>query len=373
MKRLIIFGLALSVALAFNSCKENTITPQPTPTPTPSEVIPLNINNDGFDFLEKMQGQWVGSNRVIATDYPWFTFDYRAISPSHVHGIYEGGTSGNLLTSFFVTDFKNTRTIMARNGGLLNGIYRTSYFVMDSVRTNTDGSKYYRLVDAKGGTDVMYMELRFISDSLYFNSYTSRLGLLTASRHMTFKAKKRNLDLAQTAAAAVGFPQNVVAKDFSNGFVEGNFYLNAGDSVAKSASFVNQGAGDVYTLGLGSGDPYTLIDYPYVANLTVNITRNALIDSVPTLLYLSKTPLTDQFGYMNTNFDDVLLFPYLIGTQDEFTFTYLHPGTYYVTIVADKNGDMAPSTGDVTHAPQMITITPQGNQQITINNINVQN
>ena len=287
MKKLIIFVFALFLALAFNSCQEQTITPQPTPTPTPTEIIPVDINNDGFDFLEKMQGQWVGTNRVIATDYPWFTFDYRAISASHIHGIHEGGTSGNLLTSFFVTEFKNKRTIMARNGGLLNGIYRTSYFVMDSVRTNTDGSKYYRLVDAKGGTDVMYMELRFLNDSLYFNSYTSRLGLLTASRHMTFKAKKQNLDLAQTAAAAVGFPQNVVAKDFSNGFVENHLYVNAGDSVAKSASFLNQGAGDVYTLALGSGDPYTLADYPHVANLTVNITRNALIDSVPTLLYLS--------------------------------------------------------------------------------------
>ena len=161
-----------------------------------TEVNPVDITIDGFDFLENMQGHWVGFNRVIADDYEWFGFDYRPISPSHIHGIFEGGSGGNLLTSFFITDFKNTHTIMARNGGLLNGIYRTSYFVMDSVGYYSDGSKYYRLVDAKGGAATMFMELRFKQDSLYFNSYTSRLGLATVpTRHMTFKAARQNPEI----------------------------------------------------------------------------------------------------------------------------------------------------------------------------------
>ena len=50
------------------------------------------------------------------------------------YGIFEGGTIGNLFTSFFVADFKGRRMLMARNDDILNGIYRTSYFVLDQVR-----------------------------------------------------------------------------------------------------------------------------------------------------------------------------------------------------------------------------------------------
>ena len=131
------------------------------PTNPTAEVNPVDITNDGFDFMEKMQGHWVGTNKVIADEYDWFGWDYRAISPSHIHGIHEGGTLGNLFTSFFVTNYKGQRTIMARNGGLLNGIYRTSYFVMDKVENRNSEGKYYRLVDAVGGDAIMYMELRF--------------------------------------------------------------------------------------------------------------------------------------------------------------------------------------------------------------------
>lgn len=356
----------------FHACHKNEVPPPPTAT---TVITPTDINIKGFDFLEKMQGHWVGKNRVIADNYNWFAFDYRAISPSHVHGIFEGGSMGNLFTSFFVTDFKGTRTIMARNGGLLNGIYRTSYFVMDSTRIDTDGSHYYRLVDAIGGTKVMYMELRFKQDSLYFNSYTSRMGLMDLpTRHMTFKAKKRNMDLAQTAAAAVNFPQNIVAHDFSNGFVQSNLYLNAGDSIAKSASFLDQGNGDVFSLAASSMDPFIITDYPYVGYLNITINKNAAIDNVPVFLYLSKTALTDSNGYLQNNaFDDVLLFPELIPTQNQFQFTYLHPGDYYVTVIADKNQDGNPGTGDITHASQAITISPNGQHQININNITIQN
>ena len=96
-------------------------------------ITPVDINRQGFDLLTNMQGHWVGSMNLMGTDFEWWAFDYRAIAPSHVFGIFEGGTIGNLFTSFFVTNFNGKLTIMARNGGLLNGIYRTSYFVLDYV------------------------------------------------------------------------------------------------------------------------------------------------------------------------------------------------------------------------------------------------
>ncbi len=355
-----------------------TISPTDPEVLISTEVKPVDINIEGFDLLEKMQGHWVGKNRVIADDYDWFAFDYRANAPSQIHGIFEGGSAGNLLTSFFVTDFKNTRTIMARNGGLLNGIYRTSYFVLDSVRNDENG-KYFRLVDAKGGTGVMFMELRFKQDSLYWNAYTSRLGIIVPpSRHMTFKGQKMNLDLAQTAASTVGFPQNIPTIDFSNGFVEENLYINPGDNEAKSATFLAQATdnSDVFSLAEESGDPYKIDQHLYLGYLTINIERNAAIEDETLLIQLSKKALTDETGFFVTDqdaFNSVLLFPSLSQGENQFFVTYLHPGDYFVNVTADINGDGIISQGDITHPRQIITIQPEQQAEITINNITVQN
>ena len=346
----------------------------------PTEVNPVDINvqTNGFNLLERMQGQWVGSNRVIADDFDWFAWDYRANSPSQVHGIFEGGSLGNLLTSFFVTDFKNKRTIMARNGGLLNGIYRSSYFVLDSVRTDNNGD-YYRLVDAVGGSGTMYMELRFKQDSLYWNAYTSRLGtVIPPSRHMTFKGRLNDIELAETAATTLEFPQNTPAWDFSNGFMEEYLYVNPGATEAVSATFLAQAENnnDVFTLAQESGDPWRIDQHPHLAYLQLNITRDPLIDNTTLFVNLSKDSFTDEFGYFVSDpevYDSSLLFSELSENENGLFITYLHPGTYYINITADANGDGFISEGDITHMQQMITITPEGQQEITIDNINVQN
>lgn len=378
MKSAIKLFSLLAVLTLFFSCEkeERNIVGEAIPVdpnPTTVEVKPVNINEQGFEFLEKMQGHWVGSNRVINIDFDWFAFDYRPNSPSQIHGIFEGGTMGNLFTSFFVTDFKDTRTIMARNGGLLNGIYRTSYFVMDSVSYDIDGD-FYRLVDAEGGTNTMWMELRFKGDSLNFNAYTSRLGLtFPPTRHMTFKAKREHPELAQAAADAVGFPQNVPAWDFSDGFNQE--YLNAEEG-AKSATFLAyDDTKDVFTLAAESGDPWAITDHPHLGYLQIDAIRNPSIEGKDLMINLSRDALTDANGYFNSleAFNTILLFPSLVGSQDQFLVTYLHPGEYFVNITADVNEDGIPSPGDITHAPQMITIAPEGQHQITIDNINIQN
>ena len=136
---------------------------------TPPEIVPVDINKRGFEMLEYMQGHWVGSMNLMGTDFDWMAFDYRPIAPSHIHGIFEGRSMGNLFTSFFVAKYKGKRTIMARNGGILNGIYRTSYFVLDQVKYGRQYG-YYRLVDAYGGQGIMWMELTFYGNSLEFTA-----------------------------------------------------------------------------------------------------------------------------------------------------------------------------------------------------------
>lgn len=371
MKNVIYLMLVL---VAFSSCKkedkkEDIIVDPPIST---EKVIPVNINDKGLDLLENMQGHWVGRNQVMAWDFEWFAFDYRAISPSHTFGIFEGGTMGNLFTSFFVTDYKNTRTIMARNGGLLNGIYRTSYFVLDSV-DYSDGD-FYRLIDAKGGTDIMWMELRFKNDSIYFNAYTSRLGLVTPIRHMTFKAKKGNVVLAEQAAMLHDFPKNELAWEYEARLKEEFYYIPNGETEAKTATFLSEGIDtDVITLAHEAGDPIRIDEHPSLAYLELNIERNSEIEDSNLFAFLSYEALTDENGYMKDDFGSVLLFPELNNKESKFLFTYLHPGEYYITIIADKNEDGFASAGDISHPSILVTIDPKGQHSIEIDNINVQN
>lgn len=346
---------------------------------TPPVIKPVDINRDGFKLLSHMQGHWVGSMNLMGQDMDWMAFDFRAIAPSHVHGIFEGGTIGNLFTSFFVTNFNGKRTIMARNGGLLNGIYRTSYFVLDYVE-HARGGSYYRLVDAYGGEDIMWMELTFYGDKIEFNSYTSRFGLTSPPKiHMAFKGKRMHPELAARAAQTVGFPKNVIDLDLSRGLPKPTWTK---DFTQTSASYLCEESGkSLVELGKIAKDPYRIDQMPHVAELTVAVKRNTRISGKKLNIYLSSRALTDahgkfitQFGYIREDLlNSLLLFPEISGKQNEFTFTYLHPGDYYLTVVADMNEDGLPSPGDVTHARRKIAVKPNSKSSVSITDMNVQN
>ena len=340
----------------------------------PSAVSPIDVTKEGFDLLEHMQGHWIGSMKIIRDEYDWFSFDYRAISPSHVHGIFEGGSMGNLFTSFFVANFKGTQTIMARNGGILNGIYRTSYFVLDSV-SYENNERYYRLVDAEGGKRVMWMELTFSDSKLSFNSYTSRLGTFPeATRHMTFKATKKHTDLAAAAAKVVGFPKNIPDWDFSTGLPDP--YIEEGDTISRTATYLWQDVNqEIETLARLAKDPYRIDQIPHLSKVTVQVKRTLEIKDKKLFIYLSRVAMTDEQGYFKTGniTDEILSFPEIVGTQNEFTFTYLHPGTYYLTVIADANENGYVSPGDITHASKKVIVLPTSEQKIVVKGVNVQN
>ncbi len=372
MKFLFRYLKILIGSLLLMNCKESAQTPQsPNDLSPTAEVKPVNINEKGFEFMQRMQGQWVGRNQVLGWDWPWFAFDYRAVSESHVFGIFEGGSMGNLLTSFFVSDFKNTRTIMARNGGLLSGIYRTSYFVLDSVQTTSEGD-YYRFVDAIGGEKVMFMELWFKDDELEFNAYTSRLGERTPpSRHMAFKGARADSSLAQAAAVAFGYPTKNPAFDFSKGFNQAWLYNPPKLNQAVSATFMDMDSSrTVYDMANTSGDPVRIQDHTNMAALRVQLESGTANDNFNTLIYLSKDPLVNGQGQMDFQaLETLLLFPELSAGQHEFLLTYLHSGSYYITAFSDRDADGSPGTGDYASVSQSISLNPQDSLQINLNRI----
>ena len=274
---------------------------------------------------------------------------------------------------------------MARNGGILNGIYRTSYFVLDKVeeRENSAGKKeaYYRLIDAYGGKDIMYMELAFSEDSVVFNAYTSRMGLnFPAKPHMRFTGKRMHPELAEAAADKLGFPMNELDMDFANGLPKPDW--GSDDIPQTSASYVWVDPGkSLESLGEISRDPYPIGKMPYLAKLTVAVERNDKIKDKPLMIYLSGQPLTHddgkfitEYGYLKEDVgNSLLMFPEITGEDNEFTFTYLHPGDYYLTVIADMNGDSMPTPGDIACPSKKITVKPKSNDSVKVSGVDVQN
>lgn len=345
---------------------------------TPAKIAVVDIEKQGFEMLEYLQGHWVGSMNLMGQDYEWMAFDYRPIAPSHIHGIFEGGTIGNLFTSFFVADLNGKKTIMARNGGMLNGIYRTSYFVLDQVKYGNDWG-YYRLVDAYGGKEIMWMELTFRGETIEFNAYTSRFGLTEPRKHMSFSGTRMHPKLAQDAAKAVGFPKKVVDFDFSKGLPKPTW---ADKFPLTSASYLSEEKDKtLIELGKLAKDPRRIDQMPYLSKVKIKVKRNETIKGKKLVTFLSKSALTNKAGRFITAggyiredlLNTILSFPELGPKQEEFTFTYLHPGKYFLTVVADMDGDGFPSPGDITHPQISFEVKPNANTEVVVKELEVKN
>lgn len=338
-------------------------------------IVPFDVGDRPFEFLERMQGHWVGSIDVMGMSMPWFAFDYRAIGPSHVLGLFEGGTMGNLVTSFFLARYRGVETLVARNGGVLNGIYRMSYFVLDSVEER-DGATEYRFVDAIGGADVMWMTLTFRGDTLTWDAHTSRMGEQPEpSDHMYFRATRRDETLARQAAEAVGFPTREPLLDLPGGF-ELPDWGSYGE--VTSASYMWQSRTmTAEVMGALANDPVRIEHMTHLSRLTVSFDRPREAERAKLLVYLSQEPLTNEGDRPDPRWDDgpdgvfdtVLLFPEITGKQDEFTFTYLHPGPYYLTVAADLDGNGVPSDGDRFAPSRRVVVEPGAHARVRIDDL----
>ncbi len=130
-----------------------------------------------------------------------------------------------------------------------------------------------------------------------------------------------------------------------------------------------------------SGDPIRIDQMPHLSRLRVSFERPAALAKTKMEVYLSRAPLTDakgkllmEFGYVRKDlFDGLLQFPELGAGEEEFTFTYLHPGTYYVTVAADLNGDGYASKGDVLQASREIVVEPMDHANVRVEGPWVQN
>jgi len=304
-------------------------------------TTPTTDDLKGYQLLTDLKGHWVGSNETAFGFFDWFAFDFRPISASHLHSIYEGGTNQNIITSIFIADFEGKQQIMARNGGWLGNQYRATYFVLDTA-TDNGGSKYYRLVDAVGREKRAYMELRFEKDTLYFDAYKDDSGSLDDPiHHMGFKGTNYNPSFSKAATDLFDFPQPVSEVSF------GDRFTNLVDD--DSALFLEE-----------KEDPFPKSQHGHLSDLKIHFFRDNSIQKSRLLLYLSTESIVDERGQLDVdNLNTKVIRTIEVQSSEDFyTTTYLHPDRYYVTAFTDKDGNLYPSQGDVSTISTMIEVLP---------------
>lgn len=294
----------------------------------------------GFSLFEELPGHWVGTNDTPFGTFDWFAFDFRPISPSHVHSIYEGSTNQTIINSFFIADLNGEKRIMGRNGGWLGPQYRATYFVMDKAEVSSS-RKYYRLVDAVGGVKRSYMEFTFENNRLNFKAYKDDSGTLDDPiLHMEFEGENLNPEYSQNAISLFDFPQLVSEVNFENGF--NNLVDN------DSALYLEE-----------SLDPFPRADHTYLSTLLTNFNRIGAATDNALLYYISKDVLVDENGEVNLeNIDKSVIRTISIRDTEQFyTADYLHPDEYYLTAFVDFDSNFYPSQNDLSSQSILVEVT----------------
>ncbi len=321
MKR--IFPLCLSI-IFLTTCNNNPTNPQ--------GIL-------GFELLDDIKGHWVGTNETAFGNFDWFAFDFRPISASHVHSIYEGATQQNIITSVFVADHEGSMQIMARNGGWLGNQYRATYYVLDRAELSSDRN-YYRLVDAIGKDNRSYIEFVFENDQLRFDAYKDNSGSLDEPvHHMGFVGLNQNPSYAEHASDLFGFPQPT-----SEVNLNGQFEVLIDPD---SALFLEEDL-----------DPFPKADHKYISDLQVNIDRDGNANNQQLIYFLSKTPIISPTGNIDLNAINTQVIRTITIKPQENSFQneYVHPDDYYVTIFHDVDGDFIPSAGDISTNSTKVTV-----------------
>jgi len=318
--------------LACTACNE---------TEAPAETAIL-----GYELLNEINGHWVGTNASPFGFFDWFAFDFRPISASHSHSIYEGGTNQNIINSVFLADHEGKQQIMARNGGWLGNQYRATYFVLDKVETNQD-EKYFRLVDAVGGKKRSFIEFSFKADSIFFDAYKDNSGSLDEPiLHMRFKGGNRNPSYSLPSKELFNYPQPVPEVDLNDQF---DVLIDP-----DSALFLEE-----------ADDPFPKSSHGHLSDLDINFIRNVTTRDESLLLYISKEELISAAGSISfQNIENTVIRTITIGPdEDNYLTTYLHPDAYYLTVFSDFDNNNFPSSGEYASTSLPKTIEPESNDE----------
>ncbi|MCA0431253.1 MAG: hypothetical protein LCH32_12205 [Bacteroidetes bacterium] len=329
MKHLIlVFIFILTIVGCKNKSKqEEEPTPEPIPVTTPT------TNAYGFNVLKKVCGLWNG--QVTSTTplggFSEWVVDFRPIAENQVSAKNELDTLNDIFMSFFITKYNNQFKVAFRNGGSFNGMKRVSYFLADSVAENGVNS-FYRFTEIIKGKKRAYTEVILKADSLFIKAYTNKYNVQsTATPHMTWKAKLQDTTTVQASITNFLFPKNTVRIDFTNSF----------NSIPESIFYS--------TNSVPVGDPYPETAQPYLgkANASYNFTSTLTpVSSKKVFLVFTTQPLFSGITFNSANLKYKSRYVILNASSTNFTFNYMHPGTYYFYAFYDNNSDGVINSGD---------------------------
>jgi hypothetical protein len=305
-----------------------------------------DINNIlGYNMLAKLPGIWNGgvTSSTALGSYPEWIVDFRPVSAAQVAAKNELDSLNNIFMSVFIVLHNNQYKLCFRNGGGFAGYTRVSYLILDSVSESTPYS-YYRFSEVVKGKGRAYSEFMFKGDSLILRSYTNKTNsIANAVLHMDWRAKVQDKTTAQAAISNFGFPKKQMVKDFSATF----------NSLAESI-FYN----DI-------GDPYTNANQPYLGKTTVSVSYagGSTPDPVKkTLIMISAQPLINGASVNTANYIFRSRYVLMPGSSSSFVFDQMHPGTYYVYALHDRDGNLNFSSGDyVSTANTSFTLAEKSN------------
>ena len=331
----LILALFLAIMMCSPSCKCKKDKDVPVAA-TPGSTGPGTINSGstvtGYGILSHLSGIWDGpvTSTTGLGSYSEWIVDFRPVSGAQVSAKNELDSVNDILMSFFIVQHAGAFKMAFRNGGGFAGSKRIAYAVIDSV-SETTNNYFYRFSDFKAGGNRVHTNILFKDDSLIMQVYTNKYNTLTtATTHMLWKASLRDNTSAQPAITLFNFPQKQLVKDFSTTFdsrTEAIYY--------SAADLIN--------------DPYNEAAQPYLGKTTVNVSFAGTYTPDPAkkvFLMITTQPLFSGFTFLPVNLKYRSRYVFLSSTDNSFTFTYMHPGNYYLYSLYDANGDGTFSSGD---------------------------
>lgn len=332
------FKLLLSLLLLLGiiaGCKKNSDNNDDNDIPKSQDPPAITAGTEikGYELLNKICGIWNGpvTSTTSMGSFPEAPMDFRPISAAQVSQKNELDKANSLYMSFFIVWTGSEYQVAFRNGGDFAGMLRTAYMKLDSVSESTNFS-YYRFVDFKQGKTRTITEVSFWDDSLHIRAYTNKSNTQpTATVHMDYRAGLQYADAWLNAKNVFGFPKKEMVKNFAGTF----------DDVTE-AIFYSE-----------TNDPYTAAEQPYVGKATLSYTvapNITLGSNSKVVLIVSTEPLIGSTGPNLANFKTRSRYVILTSPDQSFTFTYMHPGSYYLYALADANGDNMIGSGEYISA-----------------------
>jgi hypothetical protein len=306
---------------------------------------PPNINNTyGYGVLAKIRGIWNGpvTSTTPLGGYPEWIVDFRPVSENQVSAKNELDTLNDIHLSFFIALYNNQYKVAFRNGGSFAGNKRVSYFLADSV-SETATQSFYRFSEILKGRSRAFTEVIFRADSLYIKSYTNKYNTLPAATpHMVWSAKLRDTTSCQAAITTFAFPKKTMTKDFSNSFTG-----------QTEAVYFNT-----------TSEPYPEASQPYLGQATLSCSYAPGYTPAAgkkLMLIVTTQPLFSGFTFNQANLKYRSRYVILSTPDTNYTFNYMHPGTYYLYAMYDTDGNLSPNSGDwLSTANTTFTLSAQG-------------